>query len=357
MLFITVLSCVAASADGVRNHLDHYSVARAVQLLEDGDRQCEVARRFGVSPSVVCRLWQRYRETGLYTQRPRTGRPRVLTARQDRYLTTLARRNRRLDAVSLRNEVQDATGRRVSVQTILNRLHTAGLHARRPAVAPPLTRAHRRARLHFAREHVAWTLDMWRPVLFTDESRFCVSGNDRRQRIWREQGRRYNDAFFHEYDRFGGQSVMVWAGISLDGRTDLHVFERGAITARVYRDDIVRDIVRPFAVAVGPDFLLMDDNAPIHRARIVSAYEEDEGIVRMDWPARSPDLNPIEHLWDILRRAVQGRHRPPATRRELAEALVEERAALGQEQIVRLIRSMPRRCQACIQARGGHTRY
>ena len=94
---------------GARRRLDEYEVARAVQLLENGTRQSEVARRFNVHPSVICRLWHRYQETGLYVQRPRSGRPRALTARQDRYLTTMARRNRAQSAVVLRNNLQNST--------------------------------------------------------------------------------------------------------------------------------------------------------------------------------------------------------------------------------------------------------
>ena len=62
--------------------------------------------------------------------------------------------------------------------------------------------------------------------------------------------------------------------------------------------------VHPYAGAIGPDFILMDDNARAHRARITNRYFEQAAIVRLDWPARSPDLNPIEHAWDMLQKAI-----------------------------------------------------
>ena len=77
------------------------------------------------------------------------------------------------------------------------------------------------------------------------ESRFTVSTNDRPARVWIRQGERYANCNIVEVDRYGGGSVMVWAGISLDGRTDLYVFPRGGITAIRYRDEVLEPIVRP----------------------------------------------------------------------------------------------------------------
>ena len=150
---------------------------------------------------------------------------------------------------------------------------------------------------------------------------------------------------------------MVWGGISLGGRTALHVLARGSLTAIRYRDEILRPLVRPYAGAVGPGFLLMQDNARPHVAGVCQQFLQEEGIDAMDWPARSPDLNPIEHIWDIMSRSIHQRHVAPQTVQELADALVQVWEEIPQETIHHLIRSMPRRCREVIQARGGHTHY
>ena len=88
------------------------------------------------------------------------------------------------------------------------------------------------------------------------------------------------------------------------GRTALHVLARGSLTAIRYRDEILRPLVRPYAGAVGPGFLLMQDHARPHVAGVFQQFLQEEGIDAMDWPARSPDLNPIEHIWDIMFRSI-----------------------------------------------------
>ena len=155
-------------------------------------------------------------------------------------------------------------------------------------------------RLAWARDHVTWTQNDWAPVLFTDESRFCVDFTDRRARVWRMPNERFAPVCVAEHDRFSGGSVKVWAGISAQGKTDLHVIDNGMLTALRYVNEILDVYVRPYAGAVGKNFILMDDNARAHRAHITDQYSEQATIVCMVWAARSLDLNPIEHAWDAV---------------------------------------------------------
>ncbi|GFY10654.1 transposable element Tcb2 transposase [Trichonephila clavipes] len=143
----------------------------------------------------------------------------------------------------------------------------------------------------------------------------------------------------------------------LGSRTDLHIFDAGSVNGTRYCNEILLPYVRLFRGTMGLQFLFMDDNAPCHRTVAAEQLLESEDIERMDWPARSPDLNRIEHVWDFLGRRLAARTLPPVTIRELRLALQDEGAAMPQQLIDTLILSMGRRCETCLAVRGDHIPY
>ncbi|GFS80015.1 transposable element Tcb1 transposase [Trichonephila clavipes] len=205
--------------------------------------------------------------------------------------------------------LSSATSATVSRQTVYRRLGHIGLYARRPVRCVTLTATHCRLRLTWSREHALWTPQQWSYVMFSDES-----------------------------------------------RTDQHV-QSVTITGHIYRDVILEQHVRLFRGAFGAEFLFMYVNARPHRANIVDECLQSEDITRMDWPAYSPDLNPIENVWDMLGRRIVARQAPPICLLELRKALLDEWCNIPQDQIDNLIFSMSRRCKACIASSGRHTPY
>ncbi|GFT66809.1 transposable element Tcb1 transposase [Trichonephila clavipes] len=123
--------------------------------------------------------------------------------------------------------------------------------------------------------------------------------------IWRVPGTRYHQENTIERHRYGGAGWHLWGGIILGSRTDLHI-QSVTKTDYIYWDGIVEQVCL-FRGAMGAEFLFMDDNARPHRAKIVDECLQSEDITRMDWLAYSPDLNPIEHVWDMLGRRIVAR--------------------------------------------------
>ncbi|GFU95073.1 transposable element Tcb2 transposase [Trichonephila clavipes] len=218
-----------------------------------------------------------------------------------------------MNATLLQQHLRSATGTTVSTQTVRNQVHGVSLYARRPTIIGVFSSG--------------GTVAV-RIIL-----RSCMKGQ-----IWR-------------------WGVLVYGGISIDGRTYLYIIRDGPLTARRYRDEILRPIVVPNAAAIGNDFILMDDNCRPHRANLVEDFLFMDGILRMEWPACSPDMNPIEHVWDALGRRVTGRQPPPQTLQELERALLEEWDRIPQLVINSLINSMSHRCSTLLAVRGNHTPY
>ena len=161
-----------------RHRLTADQRVRALAWLDEGLGQREVARRLQVPHSVIQRLHQRFIETGAVQERQRSGRPRVTTRQEDRYLVLSVLRERSATSVTLRGQLRDATGTNISCSTVRRRLMEQNLRSRRPAVRPQLSVAIRARRLAWAREHVTWTRQQWARVLFSDESRFALSFNN-----------------------------------------------------------------------------------------------------------------------------------------------------------------------------------
>lgn len=330
-------------------------VARAVALNDDGRDIRYIANILGIARSTIQDAISRFRQTGEYTRRPGSGRPRLTNQRDDHFVTLTALRDRGVTSTVISRRLENVRGTRVSGRTVRRRLHEQGLMSRRPATGPALLAAHRAQRLNFARVHRDWNYEEWGCVLFTDESRFCLRSPDGRERVWRRRGERFSQCCISPRTPFGGGSIMVWAGISIQARTALVLIENGALTANRYIEECLADHVIPFAPFVGQNFSLMHDNARPHVARVVSDYLDEMEIQRLNWPARSPDLNPIEHVWDMLGRLI--RNRQPETIPDLRIALLEEWENIPQRDIANCVESLPRRMAAVIRARGGNTRY
>jgi hypothetical protein len=157
-------------------------------------------------------------------------------------------------------------------------------------------------------------------------------------------GERFTDQCVYVSDPFGGGSVMVWAGIWHDGRTQLKIVQ-GTLNDVNYRDDILDPIVLPFLQERNFDHVFQHDNARYHVARVCQDFLNQNHIRVLPWPPLSLDLSPIEHLWHELGRRVRNRQNKPETLQERRDALVHQWNNIPQAFIQRLIGSMCRCCK------------
>ncbi len=170
----------------------------------------------------------------------------------------------------------------------------------RKRATKPLLRQYQK-HLTWAVEKNNWTVAQWSKVL---QSKFCISFGNQGSRVWRKSGETQNPRCLRSSVKFP-QSVMIWAVMSSAGVGPL-CFLKSTVNAAIYQD-ILEHFMLPYADKLygDADFIFQQDLAPAHTAEGTKSWFNDHGVTMLDWPANSPDLNPIENLWSIVKRKMR----------------------------------------------------
>ncbi|UYV72040.1 hypothetical protein LAZ67_9001617, partial [Cordylochernes scorpioides] len=309
----------------------------------------QIAADTHLGASTVHRLWRRWLEQGNVAIYRNVGATRVTSARVDRRILRQAVAAPQATCTAILQHAQDTLDHSISTRTISRRLVANGLHSCRPLRRLPLTPPNRRQRLEWCRARSTWMTE-WHRVVFSNESRFCLSSDSRRVRVWRRRGERSNPAAIVERPTVRQRGIMVWGAIAYDSRSPLLRIQ-GTMTAQRYVDDVLRPVTLPYLQGV-PNALYQQDNARPHTARISQQALQD--VQMLPWPPYSPDLSPIEHVWDIIGRRLYALPQP-RSEDELWQMVEREWRPIPQDAIRTLIDSLPRRVAACIAVRDrGH---
>lgn len=325
--------------------LDNYKEKKSISTISN------IVRR---SKSVVHRVIARYKNKNTLEASPKTGRPPKTSQREDRIMVRQALSDRFKSATSISRDFNEQTGKNISRKTVSRRLAAAGLHARVPVSKPLISKKNKNSRLKFAHEHVVWTDEQWAKVHFSDESKFNLFGSDGKKHVRRKAGERLSSKCVKKTLKFGGGSVMVWGMISSEGVGPL-VRIYGRVNAETYKQLLQQHVIESLRLSPNQPSIFMQDNAPCHKAKKVISYLEEEEIRVMDWPAQSPDLNPIENVWKMIGERAQTRN--PQNQNHLWDLLKEEWEKINPEFCKKLIQSCGRRCSEVIKNKGMFTKY
>lgn len=326
-------------------------IIRAVERKIPYKQICEL---YDVAKPTISALVKRFKERNTVDNKSRSGRPKKTSQFVDKMLVKECRNDPRKTAVDLNAYIRKMYGVNCSVDTVKRRLRQYKLFGRRPAKKPLISVKNRKARIKFAQEHLNWTAKEWSKVLFTDESKFCLFGSDGIKYVRRPKGTRFDPKYQLPTVKHGGGNVMVWGGFSRDSVGPIHRIE-GIMDQKVYLE-IMKNIMLPHGKDKMPrGWVLQQDNDPKHCAKTVKDFFKSKKIRVLEWPSQSPDLNPIEHLWEHVDRQLKGQK--PANKNELFEKIAECWANIPIDVLISLVDSMPRRCQAVLNAKGYATKY
>lgn len=233
-----------------------------------------------------------------------------------------------------------------------------GLHAAPKVKKPLLSQHHCQARLDFARRHQHWTLADWHKVIWSDETKINRFGSDGRVWCWKHTGEILSNRTTQATVKHGGGSLMVWGCMTAHGIGYMTKIE-GNLDAELYcnilRDELMQTL--KYYDLRADDIIFQQDNDPKHTSKKAKECFQELGLTVLEWPAQSPDLNPIEHLWDHLKRKLAAQPTQPTGMLDLWQRVEEEWEAIGQDVVINLIDSMPRRVEAVLKAKGGPTKY
>lgn len=311
----------------------------------------EVADIFNVSKRQVERIRKRFEETGEVHDRPRSGRPRKTTVREDRLLVRQSRASPFSTAAELQYNWSPETP--VSTRTVCRILSHSGLNGRISAQKPALNRRQLKNRVAFAKAHSlqeGWTVEKWQKVDFSDESSIELHPN-RRKYCRRPIGTRMDPRFTQKTVKFGGGKIMVWGYIQYGGVREICRVD-GNINSLRYQDILAAHYIPNHRRGQ----ILQQDGAPSHTSASTSKFLKANKVkVLQDWPAQSPDMNIIEHVWGKMKE--EALKMKPKNLDELWESCKNAFFAIPNDFINKLFESLPRRMDAVLQAHGSHTQY
>jgi hypothetical protein len=254
-------------------------------------------------------------------------------------------------------------GLEVSTRTVDRTLQAADLFGRVALKKRKFDEEEKRKRLAFAEGYKHWNEKEWERVLFADEAIIEGEGGVKEGRQWVRRSRGMSEALKSENVHHSlphPPQLQIWGCFAASGVGHCYIHNQTLDSKSFVRDilktgHLVESVEFLFPESPRQQWYLLHDNAPIHKSKLTLEYLHNNGVTVVDFPPYSPDLNPIENLWQNIERRVE--QRGAITMDELQTAISEEWSNTPTELLRKLVHSMPQRCRDVIAMNGDHTRH
>ena len=306
----------------------------------------EVAKEVGCSKSTISHWLKTFEETGDVSDKPGRGRKRKTSESEDKKILKVSKSFPEASLLQMSHTLEDR-GVKVSSMTIQRRLHEARFISGVHLLNPLLIERHRKCRLLFAHQNTGRD---WSRVIFTDETTFHLFTAPRK--IWRKKGENYVARTVKH-----PLKIQAWGCFAASGFGRLFLFSGNMDTQKlveIYEEALLPSVQDLFGDCQEPWFL-QEDNDPKHMSKLAKEWRLLHSINHLDWPAQSPDLNPIEDVWAVLKANVA--QRKSRTEQGLKRVIKEHWAYITIEFGQKLIESIPKRLQVVIEGKGDYTLY
>ncbi len=323
-----------------------------VDVRRTGLSISQTADLLGFSHTTISRVYRESSEKEkISSERQLWGGKCIVDVRGQRRMGRLVRADRSASVTQITTRYNQVMQNTISEHTTRRTLKQMGSSSRRPHRVPLLSAKNRTRRIKFTQDHQNWTIEDWKNVAWSDESWFLLKHSDGRVRIKRKEHESMDQWWWRWCNG-------VWDIFYIHTLGPLVPIEH-CLNATVYLS-IVADHVHPFMTTVytSSDGYFQQDNAPCHKAQIISDWflEHDNEFTLLKWPPQSPDLNPIEHLWDVVEREIHIMDVQPTNLQQLCDAIMSIWTKISEECFQHLVEYMPRRIKAVLKAKEGLTR-
>ncbi|CAO3610762.1 unnamed protein product [Mucor fragilis] len=329
-----------------------------IDLLQHNASRSEIKLRFpGVGSSTITRLRKKILVPG---NRPSGGRPQSVSEQTQRYIRRLLRTDE-LDGPQTIQRYLGLIGVELTVHGIRKLLKIMGFKAKRKIKTNFVSNRNKRLRLRWAKKHRHLTVNQWRQWIFSDETRVSMRGSDGTSYFWTDGGDILLPHQIEPQVQGDGGSVMFWGCITAEGPRYGSIITEGTVNSKAYIDILKTSLVDTLEYynMDRKEVRFQQDNATPHTAESTKKWFSANSFPTqkiLDWPAQSPDLNPIEHLWHQLKQKLYAYPTHPTSTHEIESRIETEWYKVSKKQCLRYIDSMPKRIAKVIKAKGGPIR-
>jgi len=246
-----------------------------------------------------------YQRTGALEGRTSTGRPPLLTPREQRYVTRLVMTDPNGAATKASRTIKANKGKTISAEGVRRVLRKQGYKGMKKKLKPGLSQQQRKTRLQFAKKMLPMPLDYWKSVIFSDESNFEVYPSRRSNWTWRRPGSKIEPRSIIPTAQHGGGKIMLWSCFTYHGigwGCKLPQGMDGPTYLEILKDELTITANHYFKST--KNVIFQHDGARVHQYGEAKRWLKKHFVKVIDWPAKSPDLNPIENLWADVKRRI-----------------------------------------------------
>lgn len=331
-------------------------INNVVQCLTNGMSVRETSTRTGVGKSTVAKIGkEKLPDRNIQLK----GRNMKVTKSTVDFMVYQVTKGKVQSATVLSRLLLNDLGISLSTRSIRRYLQSRGIVPFKKPNKPKISPVNRKLRLAFGKSRVDWTDIDWKNVIWSDETKINRFGSDGVSWCYKRSDEGIRLEQVNQTVKHGGGSVMVWSCITWEGVGYL-VFIDTTMDKHLYKRILEEDFIETidYYNLKKDDILFMHDNDRKHTANIVTDWLRDQKIETVNWPAQSPDLNPIENIWALLKNRLYSNYTmPPSSIKELKKRIVDIWYSITPEEVRPYILSMHKRCNEVIKAKGYWTKH